>query len=172
MLFSYWQQAANYFRSRYLKNGRTRAIEVLEAEDNLALVATLDLLMELMSVEDHLNSEHIEEAWSVLDRLGLLPTAESDISPKVKQFHSLDTVLQESFSTVLLGAMKALSQLHARLKSSMHSLASQTSVSAVQQRLKEIRARARLLVTFSGLLQLGDAGDTNAQVARMEAHMM
>jgi hypothetical protein len=106
-----------------------------------------------------------------VDDLQLLPRSESDRSLKVESFQSLDSVIQKSFHQVLLGAMESLSHQHTSLKG--RHVSSPIDANAVSQRLKELRERARLLVTFASLLPLGHfAGDTVSRIAQMEAYMM
>jgi len=164
----YWQQAAERFSSMNLASGRTHVTEVLEAQGKISLVSTFNLLMELTTFVDRLTAQRYEEAWSVVERLNLLPETGMAMSAKVQQFHSLDAVLKNNFSVVLLGSMESLYQQHMRLKSTRHGLASDS----VQQRLEELRTRARLLVTFTGLLQFEKTGDTSTRIARLEASMM
>lgn len=167
--FRFWQQSAQRFHAVHLTNGRTHVTEVLETQGKIGLVDTFNLLIELTTFVERLTAKEYEEAWSVVDRLNLLPNYDGAMTSKVQQFNSLDAVLKGTFSVVLLGSMECLYQQHARLKSSMHGAVT----ASVQQRLQELRSRARLLVTFAGLIQLEKSGGaTNTRMVQMEAHMM
>ena len=85
-----------------------------------------------------------------------------------------------------MSSMESLYQQHVALKS--HSVGggagtaaaaatggidpNQSTANAIQQRLGELRARARLLVTFAGLIHLNYSGETKSRIARLEAYMV
>eukprot|EP00978_Attheya_sp_CCMP212_P008187 scaffold19138_cov53-Attheya_sp.AAC.1 len=167
----FWRNAALQFHSIHLTQGRTHVIDALEKEGTLSLGNTFQLILNLMVFFDRCRNQEWEDAWSLVDDLQLLPRSESDRSLKVESFQSLDSVIQKSFHQVLLGAMESLSHQHTSLKG--RHVSSPIDANAVSQRLKELRERARLLVTFASLLPLGHfAGDTVSRIAQMEAYMM
>jgi len=175
----FWRDAALRFHSAHIANGRTHVLEVLEAEDNLALGSTFQLIMNLMVYFDRCHEGLWEEAWLLLDNLQLLPRSENEISRYVDTFHSFDSVVKQSFHNIVLGAMEALHNQHMMLKSVGGGIVpSNTSnnvptafAGTVEQRLFELRRRARVLVTFAGLIPMHSV-DTKSRIAQMEAYMM
>ena len=98
----------------------------------------------------------------------------------------MDTSIKQHYHQVVLAGMETLYNQHAYLKeciaqgqaslgAAAGSQAQQQQSSAIatlECKLVELRNRARLLVTYAGLLQTQMAGDSNARIARMEAFMI
>ena len=179
----FWKNAAVSFQQAHLMHGRTHVIEVLEQEGNLAVGETFQLLLNLMTFFDKSRVGEYEGAWSLLDMLNLLPRAEGELPIRVESFHSsLDNVVKTHFPQIMLTGMECLFHQHNAVKQSIMgagaggtqggAMLQGAAVAAMEQRLVEIRNRARLLVTYTGLLHHKMPGDANAQIARMEAYMM
>jgi hypothetical protein len=126
-----------------------------------------------------------EEAWTQLDALNLLPRNEAELGVKVDfVFSKLDTSLKQHYHQVVLAGMETLYNQHRVIKEAIApaqaaisagggaAYQQMSAVSAMEQRLVEIRNSARLVVTFAGLLQTQMLGDSNARIARMEAFMI
>ena len=166
----FWRSAANTFHSIHLNGVRNHVIESLEVEDSLHLGNTFQLIMNLMVFFDRCQDRDWEGAWTLIDALGLLPASDNEMSRKVAGYHSLDSDLKgKSFRQVVLRAMESLYQQHSSLKARLGGAQSADAAHAIQQRLGDLRGRARLLVTFVGLCRL--EGDVSARIARMEAYL-
>ncbi|GMI09390.1 hypothetical protein TrRE_jg11955, partial [Triparma retinervis] len=179
----FWKNAAVNFQQAHLAHGRTHVIEVLEQEGSLAVGETFQLLLNLMSFFDKFRMGEFEGAWALLDMLNLLPRAESELPTRVSGFHgNLDNVVKTHFPQIVLTGMECLFHQHTSVKQSIlgsgaagtsgGSILQTAAVASMERRLVEIRERARLLVTYTGLLHHKMPGDANAQIARMEAYMM
>ena len=167
----FWRSAANTFHSIHLNGVRNHVIESLEVEDSLHLGNTFQLIMNLMVFFDRCQDRDWEGAWILIDALGLLPASDNEMSRKVAGYHSLDSDLKgKSFRQVVLRAMESLYQQHSSLKARLGGAQSADAAHAIQQRLGDLRGRARLLVTFVGLCRL--EGDVSARIARMEAYLV
>jgi hypothetical protein len=167
----FWRSAANTFHSIHLNGVRNHVIESLEVEDSLHLGNTFQLIMNLMVFFDRCQDRDWEGAWTLIDALGLLPASDNEMSRKVAGYHSLDSDLKgKSFRQVVLRAMESLYQQHSSLKARLGGAQSADAAHAIQQRLGDLRGRARLLVTFVGLCRL--EGDVSARIARMEAYLV
>lgn len=151
------------------KERRTHVQEALEAEDNMSLLTTLHLMMNLMEFFNRCADQKWEEAWNVIDQLEVIPKSDKDMSFRIESFHSMDDYLKRSFHHIALAAMESLHHQHLMLKTGA---GKEHSAGAVEQRLNELKMRARILVTFAGLIQMYNSGDTHARIARMEAYMM
>ena len=107
-----------------------------------------------------------------MDSLDIFPKNETQMSIKVESFFSLATEIKDMFHNVVLKAMESLYFQYESLKAERSHGLNTHSVSANQQRLSELKLRASLLVTFTGLLHLNCSTDTKARFARMEAFMI
>jgi len=169
----FWRDAALRFHATYLLNGQTHVIQVLEKENKLPLGNAFELLLNLMAFFDLCSESKWENAWALIDGLVLFPATESEIAHKVESFNSLNTGIQQQFHHVITNAMECLYQQHESLKANLGSEVMSPSVTAIQQRLNEVRTRGRLLVTFAGLVPFMNFSDeAKARIARMEAFMI
>ena len=170
----FWKSAAEQFMQTYLTNGQTHVLKVLEKERNLSLGNTFQMLLNLMSFFDRCKDKKWKSAWELVDTLGILPTSDGDISSKVDSFNNLSTSIQHVFHHIILQSMQALYEQHIELKSSLGMIHQEpnSGVGAIEQRLLEVRNRARLLATFSGLIPLHCGVDFKAEIGRMEAYMV
>ena len=190
----FWKNASINFQQAHLANGRTHVIEVLEQEGNIPIGQTFQLLLNLITFFDKFRLGQHEEAWNLLDMLNLLPRTEEELPVMVENFHSsLDNVVKVHFPQIVLAGMECLFHQHSSVKQGVLTAGAGSpgqgkldggggarrggvlqaeAAAALEQRLVEIRNRARLLVTYTGLLHHKMPGDANAQIARMEAYMM
>ena len=145
----------------------------LDAEGNLSLGNTFQLLMNLMVFFDRCRENQWEGAWALIDDLHLMPRTESEISVRVEAFRALDNCVRQVFHHVVLAAMEALCHVYNVLKQGRAGVSSGQH-STTDQSLNEIQTRARLLVTFARLLNLPSLGDadTDVQISQLEKTMM
>ena len=131
---------------------------------------TFQLLMNLIVFVDRCRQGNLEDwknALALIDGLDLLPRTDGDMTAKVNAFHSLDTCVRQVFHHVVLATMETLCHLYRALRNG-------GETATVDQTLHDHRTRARLLVTFSRLLNLpgvGD-GDTLLRISQLEKNMM
>ncbi|KAL3771253.1 hypothetical protein ACHAW5_006662 [Stephanodiscus triporus] len=172
-LFSFWFNAASQFHAIHLAHGRTYVQNTLDAEGNISLGNTFQLLMNLVVFFDRCRENQWEGAWVLMDDLQLIPKTESEMTVKVEAFRALDNCVRQVFHHVVLAAMEALCHLFQTLKLSSAGV-STDRLNAVDQSLNELRTRARLLVTFARLLNLPSLGDydTHSRISQLERNMM
>jgi len=114
-----------------------------------------------------------QNAWALIDELGLFPKKELEIPHKLESFNSLNAEIQQQFHHIITNAMECLYQQHEALKANVGGEIMSPSVTAIRQRLNEIRTSGRLLVTFAGLVPFMNFSDgAKARIARMEAFMI
>jgi hypothetical protein len=115
-----------------------------------------------------------QSAWELVDNLNLIPSSERNIPSRVESFNSLSTPVQQVFHHILSQAMQSLYEQHSQLKSNLSEInqGPKAGVGAIEQRLYEVRARARVLATFAGLIPLNCGVDFKAKIGRMEAYMV
>jgi hypothetical protein len=143
-------------------------MEVLEARRKVELVKTSRTILRLFDFFDRITIQDFKGASSIIDELGLLPNSIAEIQAKVTNFSSLDPLLQEAFPPLLLEAMVALYQQHEKEKHGGMVADRDT----VQQRLRELREKAKALMAFSGRLNLHNGSDTLQRMTKMEASMV
>mmetsp|Transcript_20186 Transcript_20186/g.43518 ORF Transcript_20186/g.43518 Transcript_20186/m.43518 type:complete len:125 (-) Transcript_20186:11-385(-) len=120
---------------------------------------------------DRCQARDWEGAWTLIDALGVFPSTEDDMRRSVANYQTLDSILKgKPFRQAAIGAMESLYQQHSVLKARLGGAQTSEAAGAINQGLEDLRARARLLVTFVGLCRL--EGDVSARIARMEAYMV
>ena len=168
---AFWRAAGDNFHSIHLQGEPNHVLAALEAENRLDLTSTFALIMNLMVFFDRCQSRDWEGAWSLIDEIGLFPSEEETMSRKVANYQALDAALKgKPFRRTVLFTMESLYQQHSALKGRLGGSQSSQEAGAINQRLGDLRRRARLLVTFAGLCRLD--GDVSAKIARMEAYMV
>jgi len=169
----FWFNAASQFHAIHLAHGKMYVQNALESEGRMSLGNTFQLLMNLVVFFDRCRENQWEGAWVLMDNLNLLPKADSEMTVKVEAFFQLDNCVKQIFHHVVLAAMEALCHLFRSLRQDGAGVSIQQQ-NTIDQRLDELRTHARLLVTFSRLLNLpglGD-GDTYVRIAQLEKNMM
>eukprot|EP00984_Skeletonema_dohrnii_P011681 scaffold4689_cov142-Skeletonema_dohrnii-CCMP3373.AAC.2 len=169
----FWFSAASQFHAIHLAHGKMYVQNALESEGRMSLGNTFQLLMNLVVFFDRCRENQWEGAWVLMDNLNLLPKADSEMTVKVEAFFQLDNCVKQIFHHVVLAAMEALCHLFRSLRQDGAGGSIQQQ-NTIDQRLDELRTHARLLVTFSRLLNLpglGD-GDTYVRIAQLEKNMM
>mmetsp|Transcript_9890 Transcript_9890/g.12459 ORF Transcript_9890/g.12459 Transcript_9890/m.12459 type:complete len:94 (-) Transcript_9890:120-401(-) len=93
------------------------------------------------------------------------------MNASVESFHNLSDEIQQIFHHIILKSMECLSNLYLYFKkSSPESPANAQNV--LNQRLSEIRDRARSLVTFAGFIRINNANEVRTKIGKMEAFMV
>jgi hypothetical protein len=173
-LSRFWFNAASQFHAIHLAQGRTYVQKSLDSEGNMSLGNTFQLLMNLVVFFDRCRENQWEGSWVLMDDLQLIPKTESDMTVKVQAFHALDNCVRQVFHHVVLATMEALCHIFQKLKKQSGAGVTTDQQNAVNQSLNDLRARARLLVTFARLLNLpslGD-GDFHVRISQLEKNMI
>jgi nuclear pore complex protein Nup93 len=167
---TFWRTAAQHFYSIYLENGRSYVVQILEKEGRFSLKKTVFILLQLMDCFDSHLDRNWQRSWDVLNNLELFPRSASEMALKVSSYYELDGEVRDIFHSVILIAMDCLYQEYLTIKTSF---AGESPVaSTAQLRSSEIRSRAKLLVTFSCLIQYRDSNQTKLRINQMEACMV
>lgn len=139
----------------------------------MSLGSTFQLLLNLIVFFDRHRDQQYEGAWKVIDDLDLFPRNDSDLTMKMNQFNTFDSYVRREFHHVVVASMEVLCHLYRTAKRNI-SGASSFQHSAIEQQINELVRRARLLVTFAGVINLPLSGevDTYAKLAQLEKNMM
>lgn len=176
----FWFNAASKFHAIHLAPGRTYVQTSLDDDGKLSLGNTFQLLMNLVVFFDRCRDQQWEGALVLMDNLQLFPRAESEMTVRMEAFRALDNCVTRVFHHVVLAAMEASCHLFMAVKQSgavaggSSEMVNHNQHDTVDQRLDELRTRARLLVTFARLLNLPSLGDadTYVRISQLEKNMM
>lgn len=173
---NFWFQAANTFYSKYLTNRQTIVLKVLEEDRNLHLGNTFQLLLNLTAFFDKCYESRWDTAWEIINDLDIFPANQSELATKAETYSTLSPHIQSIFHHVVVKSMESLFLQHSQCKASLATVSSTKggadAAGALSQKLDELRRRATLLLTFSGLISMNLDVDTKAQIAKYEAHMV
>ena len=96
------------------------------------------------------------------------------MASKVESFNTLSSSIQQVFHHIVFYTMQSLYEQHNRLKESLGIIHQRpnSGVTAIDQRLYEVRNKARVLVTFVGLIPINSGIELKSKLSRMEAYMV
>jgi hypothetical protein len=100
-----------------------------------------------------------------------LPTGEEAINTSVESYNNLSDEIQQIFHHIIVKSMECLSNLHSYFKSSVPDSSANVQ-NASEQRLFEIRNRAKCLVTFAGFIRMNYANEVRTKIGKIEAYMI
>ncbi|KAE8233911.1 hypothetical protein CF326_g1051 [Tilletia indica] len=109
-----------------------------------------------------------EKALERMEALNLIPLAAQDVSViprKAEEFKAADENITRNLSDLLIITMKIIHQLHQALKDSPYGDASR------QQRMLDLRNKARNLMSWAGMLRLRMSNETYSQLTRLDVYI-
>jgi hypothetical protein len=123
-------------------------------------------MIDLNAFFERLRADQFEEALSISENLQLLPTSQNDVAAKETAYQGLNILIKQAYPFFLVGAMQTLYSEHRRIKLDLQAGASPV----VRKRLQELQEKARILVTFAGLV--GMAREQTESLSRLESLMI
>jgi len=142
---------------------KDRQFDLLRTVRNEERLHTFRVQSHLIYFFDLYTYGRYEQALKFLDdHLGIIPTEVILIESRVEAFKSLDHCIKRNFADLLLATMDILYRIYTQLKSNPNSDGGR------ELRIRELKNRAKVLVTFSGMLPFRLPGDTNAQLIKLE----
>ncbi|KAK0531229.1 nuclear pore complex subunit [Tilletia horrida] len=150
------------------------AREILKSYDDAAHISkklsvrqrqTCRTLLALKDFIDLYVARDLEKALERMEALNLIPLVAQDVSViprKAEEFKSVDESISRNLSDLLIITMKIIHQLHQTLKDSPYGDASR------QQRMLDLRNKARNLMTWAGMLRLRMSNETYSQLTRLD----
>lgn len=153
------------------------AKSILEHYDRSAMVLhriskkareTCQILLQLKEAiilfEQH---NRLEDALAIIENLNIIPL-DGDLASIIRRAEDVkeldDTVLR-NFDTILLTTMNILYKIHSQLKESPYGDASR------QQKMNDVRKKARALMMFSGMLRYRLSSETYATLTRLDVFL-
>eukprot|EP00559_Dactyliosolen_fragilissimus_P005980 CAMPEP_0184865208 /NCGR_PEP_ID=MMETSP0580-20130426/17315_1 /TAXON_ID=1118495 /ORGANISM="Dactyliosolen fragilissimus" /LENGTH=988 /DNA_ID=CAMNT_0027364305 /DNA_START=27 /DNA_END=2993 /DNA_ORIENTATION=+ len=163
----FWYDAAINFHSTYLSQGRTHVVQMLEKEGNTWIGHAFQMILNLMVFFDRCYGKMWESAWEFIDQLDLFPKTDAELSIKVESFQRLNINIKEVFPNVIINSIQSLYEQYFSLKGEIGA-----NSSTIRQRLNELKTSVRLIVTYSGLIDLNLSADAKSRISQMEAYMV
>jgi hypothetical protein len=161
----FWTEQTQSFHTHYLAK-KTHVRDVLERDNQFDLVKTSGIMLELNTFFERLRVEHYQEALFIADRLQLLPTSQSAFASKETEYHGYNALVKHAYPAFVVGMMEILYSEHRRIKLDLQAGAA----SVVNERLRELEEKARLLVTFARHVPV--APDKVEILSRLESLMI
>ena len=133
--------------------------------------STFYLLIDLMYFFDLFHGHQFDAALEVMQKIKVIPSAIEEVEPKVSSFKQYSDEIRHCLPDVLVTVMNILYEKFRKSKSSKPSGLMGLVKDKDEAYLKNLRTRARALVTFAGLLPYKMPGDTNARLVQLEVLM-
>ena len=132
---------------------------------------TFEQLLALVSFFDLYTSGRYIDALNYIDNLDLLPFDIKTMDKNVETFKLLDQSIKRNISDILVAVMDILYKIYGNLKTSSSTNFNNKDIGGKEQKLQEIRMKARCLVMFSGMIQFKISGDVTSKLVRTECLM-
>ncbi|XP_065064334.1 nuclear pore complex protein Nup93-like [Rhopilema esculentum] len=136
--------------------------------------STFYLLLDLMYFFDLYHAQEHEQALDTMKKIKLLPFSMESVEQKVTAFRQYSDEIKQCIPDLLLATMNILYAKYCKMRSeedvTNRSFRKRVE-SEKQSYLNSLRADARSVVTFAGLLPYRLPGDTNARLVQLEVLM-
>lgn len=128
---------------------------------------TCNTLLRLKEMFNLYEQNRLENALTILEQLNIVPL-DGDlvtIIRRAEESKDLDEAILRNFDTLLLTTMNILYKIHTALKESPYGDASR------QQKMNDIRKKARALMMYAGMLRYRLSGDTYSHLTRLDVFL-
>ncbi|GAA6006571.1 linker nucleoporin NIC96 [Rhodotorula paludigena] len=129
---------------------------------------TCEVLMRLKEAMTLYEQGKLEQALQTIESTNLIPL-HSDLVHLIRaaeDLSSVDDAIVRNLDVVLVATMTVLYKLHQQLKESPYG-----GDQSRQQRMHELRAKARSLMTFAGMLRYRLTSETYSQLTRLDVFL-
>jgi len=135
-------------------------------------VSTFYVLVDFMTFFDEVFSKRQETALSIINNLKVIPLVESDIDKCVRDFHCFAEEIRMNIPDLIVATMECLYLKYKKLKDARKTnYFSPDNGGNENQFLTEVRAHAKSLVTYCGMIPYFMTGDTYTKVMQIEVQM-
>ncbi|XP_074596089.1 nuclear pore complex protein Nup93-like [Brevipalpus obovatus] len=142
---------------------------------NKELVSIFHLILDLITFFHYYHTGKYEDAMETIEKLNLIPLKMELIDTKANEFGSYAEEIRRNIPEVLVAVMSVLHAQYKKLKSltpqasnKFGIIGNTTEKEAILQSLKE---KARLLITYAGMIPYRMPGDINARLVQLEVMM-
>ncbi|KAK4705630.1 nuclear pore complex protein Nup93, partial [Phenoliferia sp. Uapishka_3] len=128
---------------------------------------TCQILLNLKEVMILYEQQHLDQALKMIEALDIIPlnSVLVDIIKAAEDFKELDEAIIRNFDGILLTTMDIIYKLHSALRESPFGDASR------QERMVDLRSKARSLMMFAGMLRFRLTSETYAKLTRLDVHV-
>lgn len=162
----FWYEQSKRFFDLHLTKS-TYVISVLEKNGRRQSVDTLKVMIQLYEFFCCIADGKFHDAWSMLDRLDILPASKSQVGEKSMRYNHLDLLVQQKVPSIMVAAMKSYYHEHSRLKSELHT----GPKSTIESAMTHLKGRAEAIMSFAGVVS-GMSEAQREDIARVEASMI
>lgn len=154
-----WFRVAKDFAEKWMRFPWVMAIANRYARTAAIAFQTL---LNLSIFLELLEKQQLDDAIRFVDELGVLPSQDaSNLAVCVDRFLAFDECVRQNFHILLLGYVECLVRESERLKTQLTGDVRRAAV-------RELRAKAELVVTFAGMIKFRLPTGTNERLNRME----
>jgi len=136
---------------------------------------TFYLLIDLMTFFDYFHNQQYNDALDTIMKLKIIPLRSADIDMKVNQFNRYSEEIRRNIADILLATMNILYSQYKQIKSSTPQTTNKFGIIGdldnKEQICVELRAKARAIITYAGMIPYRMPGDSNARLVQLEVLM-
>ncbi|XP_053205549.1 nuclear pore complex protein Nup93-like [Panonychus citri] len=139
------------------------------------MVSVFHLLLDLMAFFDNYHKLSLDDAMEIIEKLNILPFKIEQVDAKANEFSSYADEIRQLIPDILVATMNILHTQYKKIKSIAPLTSSKFGV-LVEANEKEglltsLKSKARLLITYAGMIPYRMPGDINARLVQLEVTM-
>ncbi|XP_015787452.1 nuclear pore complex protein Nup93 [Tetranychus urticae] len=139
------------------------------------VVGIFHLLLDLMAFFDNYHKQAFDDALEVIEKLNILPFRMEQVDAKANEFGSYADEIRQLIPDVLVATMNIIHIQYKKIKSIVPLTSNKFGVIAEANEkdvlLQSLKAKARLLITYAGMIPYRMPGDINARLVQLEVTM-
>jgi Nup93/Nic96 len=165
---SFWIDQTKGLWSTYLSTRTPVVARIEESEEWRGMMKTNSMVLELNAFFDLVRQHQHSDARKLIENLSLVSATEVDLASKEKFYVTLDPLVRDSYPEVLATYTGLLYHEYTRVRREYRGTGVTTSV--LDQRLRDLKNRAKLQVALAGLL--GFHGPHKQELTQFEMLMV
>jgi nuclear pore complex protein Nup93 len=149
----FWMEQTNLFTSQFLSR-TSHVSETLVRTGNANLIEANRLLYDMNMFEHYRSIGMLNDAWTIADKIGIVPTTLQDLPAKQREYQCLHELAKVAVPSFVTGYMDTMYRKFNDLKQYIHS----SNSDSVREQLLELQERSRVIIAFASAIAL--PGDT------------
>lgn len=133
------------------------------------------LLLDLMTFFTYYHRQSLHDALDTITKLAVVPFSPVELDARVQDFKKMSIEIQRNIPDILIACMNILYAHYRETKVSTLPSVQKFGISPDfgnrEQRMTDIREKARTLITFAGMIPYRMPGETNAKLVQLEVLM-
>lgn len=139
------------------------------------IAGTFFLLLDLMTFFSYYQRQAFHDALDTIQKLSVVPLSQRELDARVQDFKKMSLEIQRNIPEVLVACMNILYAQYRETKTTTMPSVTKFGMSPEfgnrEQRLADIREKARTLITFAGMIPYRMSGEVNAKLVQLEVLM-